>query len=191
MELLGQGRLRAWTTRRKNSRRRLVALASSLLVGTALTPLTVFAPATVLAPADAAVGADFQITPADLAYILKQIKIAEHHAATYTPLNPCGTLVGNGPDQIRSPLLSFGLRTVDGSCNNLIAGQERFGSADQRFPRLTTPEFKDAENVPPGFPGAPGAPTSYKQKKGFTAPGDQQPDRRPDLDQPGRGGGGC
>ena len=172
MELLGQGRLRAWTTRRhgsfKSSRRRLVALASSLLVGTALTPLTVLAPAAVLAPADAAVGAGFQITPADLAFILKQIKIAERHAATYTPQNPCGTLVGDGPNQIRSPLLSFGLRTVDGSCNNLIAGQERFGSADQRFPRLTTPEFKDAEPVPPGgFPGTPGAATSYKQKKGF------------------------
>jgi Ca2+-binding RTX toxin-like protein len=175
MELLGQGRLRAWTARRhgqhKGSPRRLVALASSMLVGIALSPLTVLAPA---AEAAAPVGQGFTVTPSDLAFILKQIKIAEHHAATYTPENPCGTLVGNGPNQIPTPLVSYGLRTVDGSCNNLIAGQERFGSADQKFPRLTTAEFKDAEPVPPGgFPGTPGAPTSYKFKKGFVY--DSQP----------------
>jgi hypothetical protein len=49
MELLGQGRLRAWTARRhgqhKGSPRRLVALASSMLAGIALSPLTVLAPA--------------------------------------------------------------------------------------------------------------------------------------------------
>jgi hypothetical protein len=175
MELLGQGRLRAWTARRhgqhKGSPRRLVALASSMLVGIALSPLTVLAPA---AEAAAPVGQGFTVTPSDLAFILKQIKIAEHHAATYTPENPCGTLVGNGPNQIPTPLVSYGLRTVDGSCNNLIAGQERFGSADQKFPRLTTAEFKDAEPVPPGgFRGTPGAPTSYKFKKGFVY--DSQP----------------
>ncbi len=46
------------------------------------------------------VGSGFTVTPGDLAFILKQIKIAEHHAATATPANPCGTLVGPGPDQI-------------------------------------------------------------------------------------------
>jgi Ca2+-binding RTX toxin-like protein len=125
------------------------------------------------AQAAAPVGQGFTITPSDLAFILKQIKIAEHHANTYTADNPCGTLVGNGPNQIPSPLVSYGLRTVDGSCNNLIADQENFGAADQRFPRLTTPEFHDAEPVPAGFPGAPGSPTSYKQKKGFVY--DSQP----------------
>src|SRR5215212_5802282 len=179
MELLGQGRLRAGTTRRhgsfKSSRRRLVALASSLLVGTALTPLMVLAPATVLAPADAAVGAGFQITPADLGFILKQIKIAEHHAATYTPQNPCGTLVGNGPNQIRSPLLAYGLRTVDGSCNNLIEGQDKFGAADQKFPRLTTPVFKPAEdsNIPGIGPVGPPGQTTYASTSGSVV--DSQP----------------
>ena len=50
-----------------------------------------------LAPASAAVaptGQGFTVTASDLAFILKQIKIAEHHAATLTPANPCGTLVG-------------------------------------------------------------------------------------------------
>jgi hypothetical protein len=48
----------------------------------------------------APVGQGFTVTPADLAFILKQIKIAERHAATLTPANPCGTLVGPGPDPI-------------------------------------------------------------------------------------------
>ncbi len=104
------------------------------------------------------------MTPNDLSYILKQIKIAEQHAATFSAAAPCSTLLGTGPDQIPSPLLSRGLRTVDGSCNNLQPGQERFGSADQPFPRLTTPVFQDADPVPTGF-GPPG-PSSYQQKTG-------------------------
>ena len=43
------------------------------------------------------------------------------------------------PNQIPSPLVSQGLRTVDGSCNNLVAGKEKIGAADQLFPRLTSP----------------------------------------------------
>ncbi|MGO4804837.1 peroxidase family protein [Arthrobacter sp. 2MCAF15] len=112
----------------------------------------------------APVGQGFTVTPSDLAFILKQIKIAEHHAATLSPAHPCDTLVGPGPDQIPDALTSYGLRTVDGSCNNLIPGREKFGAADVPFPRLTNPVFKAAENTPPGF-GAPGS-TSYAQKKG-------------------------
>ncbi|WP_427131920.1 peroxidase family protein [Pseudarthrobacter sp. S9] len=112
----------------------------------------------------APVGQGFTVTPSDLAFILKQIKIAEHHAATLTPAQPCSTLVGPGPDQIPDALTSYGLRTVDGSCNNLIPGREKFGAADQPFPRFTNPVFKAAEDTPPGF-GPPG-PTSYAQKKG-------------------------
>jgi hypothetical protein len=104
------------------------------------------------------------VTPSDLAFILKQIKIAEKHATTLTPTNPCGTLVGPGPDQIPDRLTAYGLRTVDGSCNNLFAGRETYGAADQPFPRLTTPTFADAEPTPPDF-GPPG-PSSYKQKRG-------------------------
>ncbi|WP_163161623.1 peroxidase family protein [Arthrobacter sp. Alg241-R88] len=112
----------------------------------------------------APVGQGFTVTPSDLAFILKQIKIAEAHAATRSPEHPCDTMVGTGPDQIASPLVSMGLRTVDGSCNNLVPGQETFGAADQVFPRLTTPVFKSAEDSPPAF--GPSQPTSYAQKKG-------------------------
>ena len=167
MNLFGHGHT-AIRQQRPGSRRRLVALASSLLVGTALSPLTVLAPPA--AQGAAPVGQGFTITPSDLSFILKQIKIAEHHAATYTPENPCGKLVGNGPNQIPSPLVSYGLRTVDGSCNNLIEGQGTFGAADQKFPRLTTPEFKNAEPATfdadgPG-PAQAGDATTYASKSG-------------------------
>ena len=114
----------------------------------------------------APVGQGFTVSPADLAFILQQIKIAEAHVAnTTSETGPCGALIGTGPDQLPSPLVSKGLRTVDGSCNNLVPGQEGFGAADQVFPRLTTPEFRAAEDVPADF-GPPGV-SSYAQKKGL------------------------
>jgi methionine-rich copper-binding protein CopC len=114
--------------------------------------------------ATAPVGNGFVVTAGDLSFILKQIRIAERHAATLTPANPCGTLVGTDVDQIPDRLTSYGLRTVDGSCNNLFPGREKFAAADVPFPRLTTPVFKDAEPITPAFPVGPPGPTSYKQK---------------------------
>ncbi|WP_339629262.1 peroxidase family protein [uncultured Pseudomonas sp.] len=111
--------------------------------------------------------ATLTIIKTDLVFILQQIKIAEAHAAG-TPLLD---LVGN-------PLLPWGLRTVDGTYNNLVAGQEHYGSADQVMPRLLDPEFIDAENgidgpgAPPGFPGS-GTQTSYEQTSGYVV--DSQP----------------
>src|SRR5438067_3995892 len=123
------------------------------------------------------VGNGFTVTPGDLAFILKQIKIAEHHAATATPANPCGTLVGPGPDQIPDALTSYGLRTTDGSCNNLLPGREKFAAADVPFPRLAgSPVFRQAEGAAAGLfgPGSPAIPSSsYAQKKGFVF--DSQP----------------
>jgi Animal haem peroxidase/Abnormal spindle-like microcephaly-assoc'd, ASPM-SPD-2-Hydin/RTX calcium-binding nonapeptide repeat (4 copies) len=123
------------------------------------------------------VGSGFTVTPADLAYILKQIKIAEYHVANTTSTTGlCGALLGSGPNQIPSPLLSFGLRTVDGSCNNLQSGQDKFGAADQTFPRLTVPTFdKEVElAVVPGIgPVGPPGPTNYKQTSGAVV--DSQP----------------
>ncbi len=54
-----------------------------------------------------------------------------------------------------NPQLPVGLRTVDGSCNNLVPvpDQHKFGASDRLFPRLLTPVFRDAEQG-----------TSYKQK---------------------------
>ncbi len=149
-----------------SSVRRALAGLSAALLAIGLATVTTVAPSS---GAPAPVGQGFTITPSDLAFILEQIKIAEHHAATLTPQNPCGTLVGPGPDQIPDRLSPFGLRTVDGSCNNLFPGRDTFGAANLTFPRLTTPEFRAAEGVPAGFfgPGSPAVPFStYAQKSG-------------------------
>ncbi|MGH8963975.1 MAG: hypothetical protein ACRDXB_01410, partial [Actinomycetes bacterium] len=70
---------------------------TTLMVGAALMPATLLmAPAANAAP----VGQGFNLNPSDLAFILQQIKIAEEHARTRTPQNPCGTLMGDGPLQI-------------------------------------------------------------------------------------------
>ena len=68
----------------------------------------------------------------DLEFILAQIKIAERHAAGE-----------NLADLIPNPLLPWGLRTVDGTYNNIIPGREEWGAADQPFPRLLEPDYRD------------------------------------------------
>lgn len=114
-------------------------------------------------------GAGFTVTAGDLSFILKQIRIAERHSATLTASDPCGTLVGPNPNQIPDRLSSYGLRTVDGSCNNLFPDREKFAAADQPFPRYVPSKFSPAEGRPADFfvPGSPAGPqTSYAQKKG-------------------------
>src|SRR3954452_4298583 len=142
----------------------LVAEVASVAVST-IRPGTAEA-----APAPA--GQGFTVTPGDLHFILKQIQIAEHHAATQTPANMCGTLIGPDANQIPDRLTSYGLRTVDGSCNNLFPDREKFAAADQPFPRLTKPVFRDGEDAGPfGPPNAPK--TSYADPNGNVV--DSQP----------------
>ena len=142
-------------------------------------------PSASAAPANAATGPGngFVVTPGDLVFILKNIKIAERHAAAFRgdplaapqpnpdPLddpNYCQAQLGSAVDQVPDPLTSYGLRTTDGSCNNLVKnsavlnGHDRFGASDQAFPRLTKARFNSAEGVPAGFfgPGSPPIPTS-------------------------------
>ncbi|MCY7370640.1 MAG: hypothetical protein LH479_07180, partial [Polaromonas sp.] len=96
---------------------------------------------------------NFTVNLADLLKILEQIKIAERHVVTGQLLNLDGTAV--------SPLLPAGLRTVDGSFNNLLPGQSLSGAADQVIPRLLTPVFlndADGDTMPLG-PSGSGAPT--------------------------------
>ena len=147
-------------TGRAKGRARDAALILLAVLGVALLPTT----SRTARAAQAPVGQGFTVTPGDLKFILKQIKIAEHHAITYSAANMCGTLVGPGPDQIPDRLTSYGLRTVDGSCNNLFQGREAFAATDQPFPRLTKPVFRDAEDSPAAF--GPSHPTSYKQRTG-------------------------
>jgi Ca2+-binding RTX toxin-like protein len=99
----------------------------------------------------------------DLEFILDQIVISERHAAGEDLL-----------DLLPNKMRAMGLRTVDGSFNNLVAPQSEFGASDNVFPRLTTPEFRDAETFDPDGPGpAPATPTSYTQTNGLVV--DSQP----------------
>ena len=79
------------------------------------------------------------VNKADLEFILAQIQIAEAHAAG-TPLFGPGGLVP-------AYNVSFGLRTVDGTYNHLLPGQEKWGAADQQFPTLMDPTFRPADGT--------------------------------------------
>ncbi|WP_027593771.1 peroxidase family protein [Pseudomonas sp. LAIL14HWK12:I7] len=69
----------------------------------------------------------------DLEFILKQIFIAEAHAKG-----------ANLIDLLPNSQVPFGLRTVDGSYNNLVAGQSEFGAADNSFLRLLDASYRAA-----------------------------------------------
>ena len=87
----------------------------------------------------------------DLEFILEQIKIAEAHAAGQ-PLFGVGGLVP-------AYNLSYGLRTVDGTYNHLLPGQETWGSAGQQFPHLLDPTYRPVTSVDMNG-GAPGGNTA-------------------------------
>jgi Ca2+-binding RTX toxin-like protein len=91
-----------------------------------------------------------KFTRVDLDFILTQIKMAE---TGQPPVNP---------------LLSFGLRTVDGTNNNIVSGQGTFGSVDQPFPTVTDPLLQNAQSG-----------TSYSQTSGLVI--DAQPRLISDL----------
>ena len=121
---------------RRSRGRAALAAGTVVLLGVGLLPAVSVAGAVAAPTVDDAL----TLNAADLRFILRQIKIAERHAATATADNPCGTMIGTHPDQIPAGLnaheLPWGLRTVDGSCNNLLPGRERWGAADETFPRL-------------------------------------------------------
>ena len=147
-------------------RRRLASIAALLL------PLGLLPAVEVLTagPAHGAnpIGQGFNLNRADLRFILQQIKISERHVETLTPTNPCRTLLGNGPDQIPNDNgagveLPWGLRTVDGTCNNLRPNQGDFGATDKEFVRITPKTHRVAETAPagPNWPAANADPSDY------------------------------
>jgi hypothetical protein len=137
----------------------------AILLALAFVASSIVQPPAVKAQAQVApVSQGFNLDAGDLRFIFHAIEIGQAHAAG-------GNLVGPGPNQVSlfgnsDPQLPLGLRTVDGSFNNLVPGQTHFGAADLLFPRLLTPSFKPAE-----------AGTSYAQ----TAPGNLVVDSQPRL----------
>ncbi|MDR7081317.1 Ca2+-binding RTX toxin-like protein [Arthrobacter ginsengisoli] len=120
--------------------RKIAAGALALVLSAGVVP-SVLAPAVSAAPT----GQGFTLNAGDMRFILKQIKIAENHATKEDGQGndvPGQPLLGTGPNQIANPLLPYGLRTVDGSENNLVQGQNAFGSASRMFPRLSDPQWR-------------------------------------------------
>ena len=111
----------------------------------------------------------FNINVDDLLYILKQIKIAEATSIGYTTAPKTmlqAVMYEYGATSQTAALLPAGLRTVDGSFNNLLIaptgtfgtpgynpGTSLFGSADTLFPRLTDPVFQNVNGPGIDFNG--------------------------------------
>ncbi len=111
-----------------------------------------------------------KLNVADLEFILRQIKIAEANAAGIPLTQVYVDAAGNSMDAmgvpysanspgvlpaIPDPHVPNGLRTVDGTYNNLLPGQETWGAADQAMPRLLDGTFindMDGDTIQ----GAPG-----------------------------------
>lgn len=171
-------------------RRRSVPRSLGAKIGTIGVAVTLAAsgamigvPAAVAAPPP---GQDFNVSQGDLEFIIKQIEISEAHAedtladpdssplckSTSTFDIPSQTHFDlDGDPCVGSPLLPFGLRTVDGRWNNLMPGQDGYGTAQEVFPRLLEADYKEAGVTPPHAPGnnsdQPGEQTSYAQTEGF------------------------
>jgi Ca2+-binding RTX toxin-like protein len=98
----------------------------------------------------------FNINQADLAFILKQIQIAEATSEGYTPIIPPVSILqaimdAYGLDATDAALAPFGLRTVDGTYNNLASeATSTLGAADTLFPRLTDPQYVNDSYATPG-----------------------------------------
>ena len=97
-------------------------------------------------------------------------RAARGHA---TAANPCGTLRRHrGRTRSRrgsGRQLPWGLRTVDGTCNNLVPGRTTFGAADQNFPRAWSSPAESRSGRPTAQAGA----ASYTQTTGTVI--DSQP----------------
>ena len=136
----------------------------------------------------------------DLDFILDQIKIAEEHAR-YVAGDPTARPLFGENGMIPANNISWGLRTVDGTFNNLVPGQEQYGSADQPFPHLLEPDYRLAPETADINGPAPGGvvgggtyaptPNSGDFVVDFDHPYDLESDRRHVARQPRRGGEGA
>ncbi len=90
----------------------------------------------------APIGNGFVLDAGDLRFIFQQIVVGQGNAAGV----PLSQLVGTQNVPF-NPQLPMGLRTVDGSNNNLVPlpDQHLFGAADVLFPRLTPATFRAAD----------------------------------------------
>ncbi|MET0532564.1 MAG: peroxidase family protein, partial [Microvirga sp.] len=93
----------------------------------------------------------------DLEFILKQIKIAEANSSAHSGegakklteirVDADGNVIAEGGTlAVPTTLSPYGLRTVDGSYNNLVDGRNEWGASDTPFGQLTDPYWRDEQD---------------------------------------------
>ncbi|MBU2359366.1 MAG: hypothetical protein KKB02_10615, partial [Alphaproteobacteria bacterium] len=109
---------------------------------------------------------DFNVNQDDLAFILRNIKVAEAHSGGMTLT--AAIQAAYGVDANDANLLPAGLRTVTGVYNNLAPGNEMLGAADTPFPRITDPAFvNDPDGDSIDFDGPGGQPATVQGNYGI------------------------
>jgi len=102
-------------------------------------------------------GGGLHLIRADLQFILDQILIAEQRPD------------GNVLDVIANSRLPFGLRTVDGTFNNLVQDQTNFGASDQNFPLLLDQVFRNEQDGDTFDPDGPLGPAPILTNTNYAA----------------------
>lgn len=157
-----------------------VALLSAVAIAVPLAVVSTPAPAVAVTDEDPS----FVLNQNDLEFILRQIQISEAQAADdrepsdYTLL--CADPQDTSGSCVTDAARPSGLRTVDGSYNNLVPGQSDYGTSGRAFPRLLDPVWLEGDTVPPNAPpntggqnavcggvGGPMGQTCYAQTEGF------------------------
>ena len=100
----------------------------------------------------------------DLATILEHIKIAEEHTLGLRPLYGPNGLVPTYNE-------SLGLRTVDGSYNHLLPGQEYWGASNTPFLELLPPVYRTIMVDPDGDGPSGPIPITYTPGNDVDGPG--------------------
>ena len=57
-----------------------------------------------------------------------------------------GSITNAATTPTQAFLLPYGLRTVDGTYNNLVEGRETWGAADQPFPEMSSPQYVNEQD---------------------------------------------
>ncbi|SEI20752.1 peroxidase family protein [Tardiphaga sp. OK245] len=109
----------------------------------------------------------------DLDFILAQIKIAEDHALFERTGGAQGKPLFGPTGSIPTYNLSWGLRTVDGTYNNLLNPQ--LGAADNEFPEGLGTQFRTIMVDPDGPGPAPMVPVTYTPGVDNDGPGTAGP----------------
>ncbi|WP_193315211.1 peroxidase family protein [Nostocoides sp. F2B08] len=148
------------SSRRRTRVRRLVALLTSSALAVPLVAMNTTTAAAVTEP-----DPPFYLNANDLDFILRQIQIAEAHADGNDLL--CATPTDRSGKCVPSPALPLGLRTVDGSYNNLLEGRSTWGAGDQPFKKWLEPYYRQAD-APLTAPGAPPAGDTSMCEPGLT-----------------------